>query len=111
MPMKRNKYPDDWEAIAANAKANVKYRCERCGKKDSKNPRDGNCLTVHHLVPRPQLCEAWNLAVLCQRCHLRLQKIDLFQEMFGWFKHTPWFMPHLKGFQKWLKTKEFPDGK
>ncbi|GAH88897.1 unnamed protein product, partial [marine sediment metagenome] len=32
-------------------------------------------LTVHHLDGNKANCEDWNLAALCQRCHLRKGRI------------------------------------
>lgn len=55
---------------------------------------------MHHLVPDKSLCEEWNLAVLCQRCHLHIQaKVDMFQNYM--YEHSEWFKPHLKGFLAW----------
>jgi hypothetical protein len=102
-------YPDDWPTIAARIKAKANHRCEKCGVTDSHNPADGNCLTVHHLVPTKQLCEDWNLAALCQRCHLILQgtdlnvDFDLHQTFFSFFEVPAWFKPHLDGFLQWRK--------
>jgi 5-methylcytosine-specific restriction endonuclease McrA len=103
MPSTRT-YPDNWPALAAAAKAKSDNRCERCGIQDSHNPKDGHCLTVHHLVPDTTINEAWNLAALCQRCHLRMQHVNLFQEYF--YQHSDWFIPHLKGFQNWRGQNE-----
>ena len=98
-----NFYPNDWPVIAAKIKAKANHRCEKCGIPD------GNCLTVHHLVPNKQLCEDWNLAALCQRCHLILQGMDLNidfdlnQALFSFFEVPAWFKPHLDGFLQWRK--------
>jgi 5-methylcytosine-specific restriction endonuclease McrA len=99
----KNEYPKNWEEIAEKLKKKYNYCCERCGHKhDSKN---GYTLTVHHLVPKKDLCEEWNLAVLCQRCHLKIQKrVNMFQDYF--LPHSKWFIPHLEGFLKWYKKTE-----
>lgn len=102
-PMVRNKYPDDWEQIAMARKNAERWKCERCGTPDSKNPKDGHCLTVHHLVSDPMLCEDWNLAVLCQKCHLKMQHVNLFQRFM--FEVSDWMQWHLEGFMGWKNDK------
>ena len=42
--------------------------CEGCGIGNGK----GHVLTVHHLDMNPSNCEWWNLAALCQQCHLKI---------------------------------------
>jgi hypothetical protein len=32
MPMDRSRYPDDWEAIAAEVKTDADWHCDQCGK-------------------------------------------------------------------------------
>lgn len=99
MAMNRKLYPDNWEEISAKAKEHAGHKCERCNVPDSHNPKDGKCLTVHHLVPDTTLNEPWNLAALCQRCHLKMQHVNLFQEFM--FEVSEWFKWHLEGFLKW----------
>ncbi len=103
-PMQKDKYPDNWDEIAERRKAQEGYQCERCKVADSKNPKDGNCLTVHHLVPDTKLNEDWNLAALCQRCHLKMQHVNMFQEFM--FEVSEWFQWHLEGFLRWRKRKK-----
>lgn len=95
-----NDYPENWPEIAASIKAKWNNKCERCGAHH--NPEIGYCLTVHHLDGNKANCEDWNLAALCQRCHLRIQgrvKMDqLFFEEF--LPVSEWFKPHLEGFRK-----------
>ncbi len=97
-------YPENWPEIAKAIKDEAGWKCERCG-----HPHDvksGHVLTVHHLVMDKSLCEAWNLAALCQRCHLKIQaKVDMFQEYL--FPHSEWFIPHLKGFLEWRENESF----
>lgn len=97
-----NDYPEDWKQIAQRIKDAAGWKCVRC-----EHPHDvksGHVLTVHHLVPDKSLCEDWNLAALCQRCHLKIQaKIDMFQEYM--LPHSTWFIPHLEGFIQWQKKK------
>jgi len=97
-------YPENWGEIAQRLKERHNWRCERCG-----HPHEvetGHVLTVHHLDGNPANCEEWNLAVLCQRCHLHMQHINIFQ---GWLfekLHSDWFKPHLKGFKEYLRNNE-----
>jgi hypothetical protein len=97
-----NNYPDNWTEIAKEIKDAAGWKCERCD-----HPHDqasGHVLTVHHLVPDKSLCEPWNLAALCQRCHLRIQgRVDMNQMYM--FPHSKWLLPHLEGFMKWLRKR------
>ena len=54
-------------------------------------------LTVHHLNGIKHDLRWWNLAALCQRCHLTIQaKVHLERP---WVKpHTDWFKPHAAGY-------------
>lgn len=97
---RKSEYPKNWKEIATAIKEKAGWKCERCRVPDSGKP-DGNCLTVHHLVPDKSLCEDWNLAALCQRCHLKLQKVNMFQGLLGFFEYSEWFKPHLEGFLNW----------
>jgi len=98
-------YPDDWDEIALRIKRRHSWKCERCGHQHE--PESGYTLTVHHLVPDKSLCEAWNLAALCQRCHLSIQAhVKMYQETFDFFETSEWFKPHLAGFRKWQKEGE-----
>ena len=96
-------YPDNWKEIARGLKDKWHWRCERCGR--AHNPQNGYALTVHHLVGDPSLCEEWNLAVLCQRCHLKIQgRVKMEQQYFeGIIKISDWFKPHLEGYLLWVK--------
>ena len=54
-------------------------------------------LTVHHLNGVKHDCRWWNLAALCQRCHLTIQgRVTMERSYFG--EHTEWFKPHAAGF-------------
>jgi hypothetical protein len=114
------KYPDDWPAISQAAKDAVGNRCERCrhpaerpwklpaGKQRGWGPEpcDGLCnhpadgkqrvLTVHHLDGHKPNCAAWNLAVLCQVCHLSIQGRVTMRQLFM-LDHTSWMLPHVEG--------------
>ena len=100
----KNEYPKNWDEIAWNIKVKAGWKCERCRVRNSGKP-DGNLLTVHHLVPDKALCEDWNLCALCQRCHLRMQHVDMFQALLFFYSYADWFKPHLEGFLKWLERR------
>ena len=54
-------------------------------------------LTVHHLDGDKGNCRWWNLAALCQRCHLTIQgRVVLDRPWHG--EHTDWFQPYVAGF-------------
>jgi len=54
-------------------------------------------LTVHHLNGIKHDCRWWNLAALCQRCHLTIQaKVHLDRPYDR--PHTEWFRPHAAGY-------------
>jgi hypothetical protein len=63
-------------------------------------------LTVHHLATNSKLdCRWWNLAVLCQRCHLEIQgKVRM--ERRWLHEHSGWFKPYVAGFYAWTKLGE-----
>jgi hypothetical protein len=103
-----NDYPPDWPAIAAAIKSAAGWKCERC-----KHPHDtpaGFMLTVHHLDGCKNNCEAWNLAALCQRCHLAIQgRIRMGQGFFEVILPvSDWFKPHLAGYLDSEKWKSQP---
>ena len=53
-------------------------------------------LTVHHLNGIKWDCRWWNLAALCQRCHLTIQGRVIMERVWVW-EHTEWFKPHAAG--------------
>jgi hypothetical protein len=53
-------------------------------------------LTVHHLNGNKADLRWWNLAALCQRCHLHIQKKVVMERVFP-FEHTDWFKPYAAG--------------
>lgn len=53
-------------------------------------------LTVHHLNGRKHDLRWWNLAALCQRCHLRIQTTVQMERVYP-LEHTDWFKPHAAG--------------
>lgn len=64
-------YPADWLVIAKRVKDAAGWCCIRCAHPH--DPVVGYTLTVHHLDLNKSNCEWWNLAALCQRCHLHIQ--------------------------------------
>ena len=97
-------YPDNWEEIAHEVKEEAGWKCVRC--EHPNEPDAGYTLTVHHLDGNKSNCEKWNLAALCQRCHLHIQGVvNMFQAyMFG---HTAWMEPFVRGMEVWRKAN-FP---
>ncbi len=95
----KGEYPPHWGRIAIAVKEKWGWKCERCGE-----PHDvmtGHVLTIHHLDGDKSNNDDWNLACLCQRCHLHIQgKVTLSQ--FFMFEHTGWMIPHVEGYYKSL---------
>lgn len=89
-----NDYPADWDEIARRIKTAAKYQCVRC--KQPHHPEAGYTLTVHHLDGDKANCEWWNLAALCQRCHLKIQARVKMDQMYL-FEHAEWMKPFIKG--------------
>ncbi len=54
-------------------------------------------LTVHHLNGNKADCRWWNLVSLCQRCHLRVQRVVLMERVWPW-EHSEWFKPYVAGY-------------
>lgn len=90
-----NDYPPDWPAIATAIKDAAGWQCVRCS-----HPHDvETCyvLTVHHLDLDKANCRWWNLAALCQRCHLSVQA-RVVMERPWMFEHSEWFKPYVAGY-------------
>jgi len=75
MPMKREKYPKNWGAIALRVKKRARWTCQVCGKKCRQpgEPFDTHrrTLTVAHLNHDESDCREENLKAMCAPCHLR----------------------------------------
>lgn len=122
-----NTYPPDWPEISRETKEEVGWRCVRCGHPD--HPLtceaegvhrgyaacDEACehepdhrkrvLTVHHLDGDKANVRRWNLAALCQVCHLEIQgKVRM--EQTYWWPHSEWFRPYVAGFYAWTVLGE-----
>lgn len=54
-------------------------------------------LTVHHLDGDKANSAWWNLAVLCQRCHLEIQAKVVMERVYP-HEHSEWFKPHAAGY-------------
>lgn len=74
MPMQRNLYPDDWNAIARSVKDAAGWVCQRCGMQCRKpgEPFDTHrrTMSVMHLDHNPANCAVDNLCAACAKCHL-----------------------------------------
>jgi hypothetical protein len=92
-------YPAEWPAVAWLVKTMAGWRCERCEAPHGPIPR---VLTVHHLDGDKDNLEHWNLAALCQRCHLQVQnRVTFYQD---WpFAHTPWMAHHVADYNEWAR--------
>ena len=99
-------YPPDWNVIATQVKDEAGWRCVRCGHVHE--PSAGFTLTVHHLTGDKSQCQWWNLAPLCQRCHLQIQAKVVMQRQ--WFlPHSEWFKPFVAGY--YAHVAGLPDDK
>lgn len=54
-------------------------------------------LTVHHLDGVKANCHWWNLAALCQRCHLTIQGKVQMARVWPW-EHSEWFRPYVAAY-------------
>jgi len=88
-----SKYPMDWPKISKRTKEEAGWRCIRCNTPDS----PGHVLTVHHLDMDRSNCLWWNLAALCQQCHLHIQA-KIVMERIWFLPHSEWFKPYVAGY-------------
>jgi 5-methylcytosine-specific restriction endonuclease McrA len=95
---KQSVYPEDWQKISKRIKDQTGWKCECCGHPDDKP--SGHVLMAHHLDGNPQNCEDWNLAALCESCHLNIQgRIKMDQLFFlNVMPISNWFKPHYDGY-------------
>jgi hypothetical protein len=94
-------YPAEWPQVAWMVKTIAQWRCERCEAPHGPVPR---VLTVHHLDGDKSNLWRWNLAALCQRCHLQVQNRVVFYRV--WLlEHTAWMVPHIEGFNEWARAR------
>lgn len=65
-------------------------------------------LTVHHLRDGREWradCRWWHIVPLCQRCHLRIQRVVIMNRVYP-FEHTGWFRPYAAGWYAWTYLGE-----
>jgi hypothetical protein len=62
-------------------------------------------LTVHHLTMDKSDLRWWNLASLCQRCHLQIQGKVQMARVYPW-PHSEWFKPYAAGWYAWAYLGE-----
>jgi hypothetical protein len=62
-------------------------------------------LTVHHLNGVKHDLRWWNLAALCQRCHLSIQGKVIMDRIWP-MEHSEWFKPHAAGWYAWAYLME-----
>lgn len=115
-------YPSNWPVIAKATKEAADMRCVRCRHPHEgawkvsgldPMPCDSICqhdqdgkqriLTTHHLDMNKANVDWWNLAALCQVCHLSIQaRVDWHQ--YFMMEHSDWMLPYLKGWTIWQIT-------
>jgi hypothetical protein len=115
-----NDYPANWKEIASEVKAAAGWRCVRCGHPHEHpghhEPCDEHCdasrhpgglndgrqrvLTVHHLDGDKANVRWWNLAALCQVCHLQIQAKVSMEQVWP-LEHSEWFLPYAAGWYAW----------
>ena len=104
---KKGDYPPEWPAVAWLVKTIAGWKCERCGHPHSGTMADGWGLTVHHLDKVKWNLQHWNLAALCQRCHLKIEhRVNFFQV---WaFEHSPWMARHVADYNEYALPRGLP---
>jgi 5-methylcytosine-specific restriction endonuclease McrA len=72
------RYPAEWAAIRQAILNREGNRCKFCGAKNHEpHPKTGSrvVLTIAHVLDkRPERVALPNLAALCQKCHLKLDR-------------------------------------
>jgi hypothetical protein len=103
----RGDYPPEWPAVAWLVKVISGWRCERCRRPHSGTMADGFGLTVHHLDKVKWNLEHWNLAALCQRCHLHIEHhVEFYRD---WpFAHSAWMAVHVADYNEWARRQPCP---
>ena len=89
MPMRRDLYPDNWESISLKIRKRAQGQCEcegfcglhlgkRCTERNGEKAewaRGKVVLTVAHLTHEPKDIREEYLKAMCQRCHLRYDRL------------------------------------
>ena len=91
-------YTPAWPAIAFHIKSRAAWHCERCGH--AHEPASGHTLTVAHL-DHAYGNQRFNLAALCQRCHLMYECRFHFAQGYM-FAHSAWMVPHVLAWRFFL---------
>jgi len=100
----KGEYPPEWtKEFRQSLRDEFDNKCERC--RHAHDPKHGYTLTVHHLDNDKGNLARWNLAVLCQRCHLKIQG-RVFLAQFFMLEHSDWFLPHVIGYYKNVVFKD-----
>lgn len=70
-----------------------------CDSRCRAHPDDGRLrtLTVHHLDNNKRNLRWWNLAALCQVCHLSIQGRVAMDALYL-HPHSDWFLPYVAGY-------------
>ena len=113
-------YPENWPEISLGVKEEAGWRCVRCRHPDfspEERSEKNQCgwricddlcrhgrrvflkrvLTVHHLDSEKANVRWWNLAALCQVCHLSIQgRVRVHQGYF--LPISEWMKPYVGGF-------------
>jgi len=104
--MTSDEYPPGWPEVAEQVKEDNDWQCERCGH--DHEPEPPWVLTVHHLDENKRNLEDWNLAALCQRCHLQVQnKVDWYRDTLTGV-HTEWMAEHVRQYNEWARQRGKP---
>ena len=90
-------YVNNWQEIAMAIKDQAGWCCEACHHPHE--PAAGYTLTVHHLDGDSMNNDPWNLAALCQRCHLwAAWYVRLDQMLLEFVEHDFWLSSHIEGY-------------
>lgn len=90
---------DAWETAAADARMDDGPDGYQIARYDIE--AQWRILTVHHLDNVKANCRWWNLAALCQRCHLQIQGTVQMSRVWPW-EHSEWFKPYVAGYYAWV---------
>ena len=104
--MPKSEYPEEWPEVAERIKEEAGWECKRCGHPH--DPEAGMTLTVHHLDGDKSNLHDWNLAALCQRCHLQIQgQVDFYRDTLTGV-HTEWMADHVRAYNEWAEENGEP---
>lgn len=96
---------DEWNLMAQTASTAAEW----IAGSDTDQPVDVEAewriLTVHHLDGDKANCRWWNLAALCQRCHLEIQAKVVMERVWP-HEHSAWFRPYVAGYYAFVYLGE-----